>query len=243
MSSDEITLPTDILYDIFHLLCDGPIALHDLKNNMHFHEFPWAVGQVCRHWRGAFLSHTHLWTYFTLRPSASSASYVAEMSRRATIYLERSGQQPLTILVSTLPYADTRKCFPKTVWGILLSCLKRWKKAKLMLENGTMLDELLRCGGYMSSLEFLMIVMLNSTAPEDFDVFRVAPLLTELHLAHPRRTTTGQFPWAQLTKLKIEASSKELCEYRNYLWDVLLQLENIEELRIITFYYPRPPLL
>ena len=141
MSSDETTIPTEILYDILHLLCDGPIALHDLKNESYFHEFPWAVGQVCRHWRGGIsVLHAFVDLFY---PKA----------RRATIYLERSGQHPLTIVVS-MPCSGTEK-FPKTVWGILLSCLKRWKKADLVLGKGAARDELLRCRGYMSSLESL----------------------------------------------------------------------------------------
>jgi len=240
MNSDKITIPTDVLYDIFHLLCDGPIALHDLKNKSYFHEFPWAVGQVCRHWRGAFLSRTDLWTSFALKPGDFSPAYVAEMSRRATIYLERSGQRPLTILVSTVERAGTRKEFPKTVWGILLSCSKRWKKANLVLKNRDVADELLECGGYMSSLESLRISIPDFTYPEDFDVFQVAPCLTELHLDDPEYTATWQFPWAQLTKLKIEASGRQFDNYRNELWDVLFQLENIEELCIMASYYPRP---
>jgi len=31
-TSFEIPIPIEVLGDIFHLLCDGPIALHDLKN-------------------------------------------------------------------------------------------------------------------------------------------------------------------------------------------------------------------
>ncbi|KAF8347422.1 hypothetical protein F5887DRAFT_31009 [Amanita rubescens] len=248
MSSD-ITIPTEVLCDIFHLLCDAPIALHDLKNESHFHEFPWAVGQVCRHWRGAFLSYTHLWTSFALKPGTfNNPAYFVEMNRRATIYLERSGEQPLTIVVSML-CSDTKK-FPKTVWGMLLSCLKRWKKADLVLGYGSALDELLRCRGYMSSLESLKM----SIPDEDFIVlkhynaFQVTPHLTELDLVCPEYAATWQFPWAQLTKLKLAAYCEEFNEDldNNILWGVLFQLKNIEELTIITpFNYDRwyPPSL
>jgi hypothetical protein len=227
MSSDEITIPTEILYDILHLLCDEPIALHDLKNESHFHEFPWAVGQVCRHWRGAFLSYTHLWTSFTLKPGTFSAAYFAEMNRRATIYLERSGQRPLTI-VASMPCSGTEK-FPKTVWKILLSCLKRWKKANLVLGNGAARDELLRCRGYMSSLESLAVSIPDDTSLKNYDAFQVGPQLTELDFAHPGYTAEWQFPWAQLTRLKIVES--------NNLGGVRCQLKNIEQLTIIAGLY------
>ncbi|KAF8345011.1 hypothetical protein F5887DRAFT_1199387 [Amanita rubescens] len=233
--SSEITIPIEILSDIFHLLCDGPIALDDLKNESHFHEFPWAVGQVCRHWRGVFLSYTHLWTSFVLKPGNFNAAYFVEMNRRAAIYLKRSGRQPLTIVVFNTPCPGTPK-FPISVWRMLLSCSKRWKKAELVLWQRAARNELLRCRGYISSLKSLRIFIPNFTE-EHNDAFEVAPHLTELDLAHSRYTTTWQFPWAQLTKLKITASRTEFNHsYSNNLWEVLFQLENIEELHILTIF-------
>ncbi|KAF8351855.1 hypothetical protein F5887DRAFT_1277615 [Amanita rubescens] len=235
MSSE---IPTEILHDIFHLLCDGPIALHDLNNESHFREFPWAVGQVCRHWRGAFLSHTHLWTSFALKPGTFRTAHFVEMNRRATLYLERSGQQPLTIDVS-MPCSGTQT-FPKKVWGMLLSCLKRWKKADLKLGGGAklVLDGLLNSRGYMSSLESLRMSIPHSLAPEHYNAFQIAPHLTELDLSHPRYAATWQFPWAQLTKLKLETSWEEFNKDDNP-WGVLFQLENIEELHIIITTFAR----
>ncbi|KAF8340850.1 hypothetical protein F5887DRAFT_432479 [Amanita rubescens] len=236
MSSE---VPTEILQDIFHLLCDEPIALHDLNNKSHFHEFPWAVGQVCRRWRGIFLSHTHLWTSFALEPAdwRVRSPHFVEMNRRATLYLERSGQQPLTIDVTvSLPYSDFRT-FPKKVWGTLLSCSKRWRKADLKLGDGAKLVlDGLKYRGYMSSLESLRISIPHSLAPEHYNPIQIAPHLTELDLSNPRYAATWQFPWAQLTKLKLETSCKEFDKDSNNPWGVLSQLENIEELRIITTF-------
>jgi hypothetical protein len=242
----EITLPTDVLCEIFHLLCDKPIALDDLNNESHFHEFPWAVGQVSRHWRGAFLPYTPLWTSFSLRPvsSASSVADFVEMNRRAILYLKRSGQQPLTIAVS-MPSSGTEKALTGVVWGVLLSCSKRWKKADLMLGNEAALDEIIRCRGYMSILESLSIYTPNFTSSlENFNAFRdVARHLTELDPFQPKSTATCQFPWAQLTKLKITASHEGLNNYGNDLLGVLFQLENIEELHLITTFHTslQPP--
>ena len=237
----KLTIPTEVLSDIFHLLCDAPIALHDLTNESRFHEFPWAVGQVCRHWRGAFLSYAHLWTSFALKSGNFSGAYYAEMNRRAAIYLERSGQQPLTILVSGLLCLRTEK-FPKTVWRMLLSCLKRWKKADLELGHGAALDELLKCRGYMSSLESLRMSIPDSTALKNSNAFEVAPHLTELHLAYLGFAATWQFPWAQLTKLKLEVFHTEFDNYSNNIWGVLFQLQTVEWLTITTAPYYDPSL-
>jgi hypothetical protein len=184
---------------------------------------------------------TYLWTSFALKPGRFDAADFVEMNRRAAIYLERSGQQPLTIVVS-MPCSWTEK-FPKTVWRMLLSFLKRWEKADLVLRRGAARNELLRCRGYMSSLKSLRMSIPNSTALKNYNTFKVAPHLTELDLAHRGYTATWQFPWAQLTKLKITASCTEFNHsYSNNLWGVLFQLENIEELHIITsFGHVTPP--
>ena len=243
MSSGYVqSIPTDVLCDIFHLLCDAPIALHDLKNESHFHEFPWAVGQVCSHWRGVFLSYAPLWASFALKPGAFSAAQFAEMNRRATIYLERSGQHPLTIDVTMRrSYAEN---FPKSVWRMLLSCLKRWKKVNLVLAYGPARNEFFRCRGYMSSLESLRMSIPNSVALKNYNTFQLASQLIELDLAHPGYGATWQFPWTQLRKLKIETVCDEFKNYGDNLWGVLFQLENIEELHLIIIFsydFPRLP--
>ena len=129
---------------------------------------------------------------------------------------------------------------------MLLSCLNRWKRANLKLGGraALVLDGLLRCRGHMSSLESITMSIPNfSLALEHYNAFQMAPHLTELDLTHSGYSGTWQFPWAQLTKLIINASCKEFGNsYRNNLWGVLCQLENIEELRIITtFQYITPP--
>jgi hypothetical protein len=56
------TLPIEILCDIFLVLCDNrAIDLQKLEITSRFDEFPWAVGQVCRHWRAGFISYPALW--------------------------------------------------------------------------------------------------------------------------------------------------------------------------------------
>src|SRR6266550_465945 len=184
-----------------------------------------------RRWRGEFLSYTPLWTSFALKPASStfSTAYLVEMKRRAIVYLERSGQQPLTIFAS-IPCPGTGN-FPNMIWEMLLSCLKRWRKADLvLLGHGAALDKLLRYG---SSLESLRISITNFTPSLDnLNASLVAPRLTELDLT--TYTASWQFPWAQLMKLKIHTFGAES-------QGVLFQLENIEELHISGGFYPCRP--
>ncbi|KAF8345012.1 hypothetical protein F5887DRAFT_1282986 [Amanita rubescens] len=221
-------IPTELLGDIFHLLCDEPIALHVLKNDPRCVGFPWAVGQVCSHWRVAFLSNPHIWTSFSLWSGIFRPTYFIEMNQRTAMYLERSGQLPLTITISISSRRSDR--FPKTVWKMLLSCMERWKRVNLVvMRSGVVLNDLLRCRGRMWSLESLRIS--TSTARSNYDAFQVAPLLTELDLACSADAVTWQFPWSQLTKLRIEPNCNYFTQTHNP-FGFLSQLQNIEELHV-----------
>ena len=141
----ETRTPAEILSEIFHLLCDEPIALEELENSSCLNVFPWAVGQACRRWRTTFLSDPHLWTSLSLHSNPlqdHSAAYLAEMNRRSAIYLKRSGQLPLTIAI-TPEYSIL------TIWKMLLSCLNRWRKAEIILSfsTGSVIDGFLECRG------------------------------------------------------------------------------------------------
>jgi len=67
---------------------------------------------------------------------------------------------------------------------------------------------------------------------KDYDVFKVAPRLTELDLELTYQAIQQwQFPWAQLTKLRIEMTCLALTDG---LRQVLLLLQSVEELRFST---------
>ncbi|KAF8337163.1 hypothetical protein F5887DRAFT_1244620 [Amanita rubescens] len=242
-------LSIDILCEIFLLLCDQPIALHHLKNKRHLHEFPWAVGQVCKHWRWVFLSYPALWSTLSFNDPAlpcslqPSSGYIAEMNRRATTYLKRSAQRPLTLVVH-IPNSMAES-FSTTIWGLLLSYSDRWKRADLEIKT-SMVNGLVRRIDKMPILESLAIVVYMSFNWKHEITFKNARYLTELTLnGVPATGGSGvikwemgkwmfRFPWAQLTKLRIDID--RLCfADRNELETFLLQLRNVEELRIAVF--------
>ena len=141
------TIPSEILCEIFQLLCDKPISLHVLNNSSCFGEFPWAVGQVCRRWRDEFLSYPHLWTSLSLRHrfiDIIGVDHLQEISRRTLLYLGRSKQLPLTITVFST-YGGSIKDFPRTTWKLLLSCSERWERVDLALCHEPPLLDLFRC--------------------------------------------------------------------------------------------------
>ncbi|KAF8332520.1 hypothetical protein F5887DRAFT_996708, partial [Amanita rubescens] len=239
-------IPTETLCDIFLLLCDGPIALHELRNISRSHEFPWAVGQVCRHWRWAFVYYPALWSALSFEEPQPeirdlSVTYVAEMNRRAEIYLKRSKQQPLTLLVS-VPGPTINDKIYSPIWGMLLSCSDRWKWADLDIENQSLINGLVERRKKMSILESLTIVIYDIQDHKYGTAFEIAPHLTQLNLNYDntRDAACGTlerwpFPWAQLTKLTIDQPYLEFAN-SDALRSFLLQFQNVEELHFDVFF-------
>ena len=224
--------PTEILCEIFLLLCDMPIALHELDRSR-LYEFPWAAGQVCRHWRSAFLSYPALWSSLSIEDPSDgypSVAYVAEMERRTAIYLKRSEPHPLTVTVSVR--SSFVQGFCNEAWDMLLSCSDRWKKLDLWISNEFFMDGLISRRGKMPILESLRLSVTKFKHRKDLTAFQIAPRLTELDLMHGVEGERGWgFPWAQLTKLTIDLPLSPDFADSHSLRAFLLQLQNVEELR------------
>ena len=225
------TLPIEILCKIFLLLCDKPIHLQILQNTWHVDEFPWAVGQVCRHWRGAFLSYPPLWTSLSLQNGDFSSTALAEINRRTATYLERSRQLPLTILVSMANSSNVN--FPNDTFRLLLACSNRWKSADLVLRRESVLHDLIGCFDKVPILKSLGISVYGLEAAKHYNAsVTIAPHLTELNISDPGKTARWMsLPWSQLTKLSIEVSFVQFFAQNSRLETILSQLQNLEELR------------
>ncbi|KAM6493936.1 hypothetical protein JOM56_010297, partial [Amanita muscaria] len=59
-------VPTEVLSEIFYLLCRKPIYVSQLDNLCCADDFPWYVGLVCRQWRTVFLSYPPIWASLNL---------------------------------------------------------------------------------------------------------------------------------------------------------------------------------
>ena len=236
----ETRIPSEILSEIFHLLCDEPIDLGQLENSACLAEFPWAVGQVCRRWRTAFLSSPVLWSCLSLldpRVYDLTTAYLAEMERRSAIYLKRSGQHPLTLTICTddSPIEGSMV----TVFNMLLSCSDRWRKAAIVLPLSSSVngDALLECRGRMPILESLLIDVYAFKDSEKYlNVFEIAPRLTEVNLrSHYGCTGRWTLPWIQLTKLRMSMTYHAWFTHGTVteLRAFLSQLQNVEELEFL----------
>ncbi|KAF8341053.1 hypothetical protein F5887DRAFT_977169 [Amanita rubescens] len=212
--------PIEILCEIFLLLCDKPIALHHLTNGLHFDEFPWAVGQVCSHWRLAFLSYPPLWSSLTLNDPGSE-----DLASRSVL----QAYHPLTIIVRT-----SNPSF-STIWVMLLSYSNRWQKADLWIGNESAMNPLVGRKGEMQILESLRIILPKFKGQKVPMAFDIAPHLTKLELTYwegLKEWTLRRwlFPWIQLSKLKLEVICLDFTR-KGTLRAFLLQIQNVEELR------------
>ena len=231
--------PYEILCKIFQLLCREPISLHVLQNTSKYNltEFPWAAGLVCKRWRAAFLSYPRLWTSLYLRDHYPfTDSYVAEMNRRTAIYVERSEELPLSIVVQ-LVGSNASLEVPST-WRILLSLSHRWKSVELMADHTpckSFACDLRKCRGEMPILESLK-VSTRRGAKLPLDGFQIAPRLTHVTLSYLYGINAELLPLGQLKRITIQAKLDDWSEGRR-IHSILPALRNVEELRIISFPY------
>ena len=222
------TIPSEILCEIFQLLCSKPISLHVLDNSSCSGEFPWAVGQVCKRWREVFLSYPHLWTSLYLRHHSTDivgVDRLHEMTRRTLLYLERSKQLRLTVTVRSC-YTALIEYFPRTTWKLILSCSERWERADLVLYHEPAILDLLRCK--MPIVKSLRLRAVLLYAPY-FRLYNPFTSLTELDLLGSFGALT--FTWSQLTKVKISLSDDQFIGIK-MLETFLSRLQNVEELRV-----------
>ena len=231
-----------MLCHIFHFLrdADKPIALDVLNNRFEDpRHFPWAVGQVCRRWRYAFISHPPLWTSLSLYWESGlkrSAAYMDEIDRRTAIYLDRSGELPLSIFLSTC--CSSRQRGPAAIVRTLMSRSNRWKRLELRIDAASEKDFLLGCDGQLRLLTSLKVqIALNHVASNFYTIFEAAPNLFDLDLS----VGLGKmkFPWAQLTKLKLSVSWVDGYHHSKEWHAVLSELKNIEMLHLqVTAFSP-----
>ncbi|KIL57603.1 hypothetical protein M378DRAFT_171599 [Amanita muscaria Koide BX008] len=143
-------VPTEVLTEIFYLLCKKPIFVCELNNSRCKEDFPWAVGLVCRQWRTAFLSYPPIWASLTLFDSYYD-SPVNHIQRRST---GRSGGHPLRLDISV--WSSYNKPFTMVALEMLSACSHRWQTAKFDLSRDWALDNIHPCSG-LPTLEWLKI--------------------------------------------------------------------------------------
>lgn len=213
-------LPAEILGEIFILvqdMCGG-----------------WSITptQICRHWRDVAISTSPLWNHLEISYFSSRAVQDAEM---APIWLQRSGGQPLNIVLGNRRYysMDPEK-ENHAIDAILHNNAHRWRKIELIINKAM--------ASFIKNLpeEFPMLHTLYIDGPyidlaiSPLDNFRNASALRVLTLGKRVSHASTQFipniPWAQLTQCTLLRGGRYNCQdaYRILSQTVALQSFKIE---------------
>lgn len=239
-TSIAAAIPTELLSVIFRHLCSKPIALQWPRiDSEDFKSFPWAAGQVCEHWRRAFIACPPLWVSYSLSDHMFGNKYVDKVNRRTSLFLERSRGYPLNISFCGLSFMCTApSTLTTSTWRILLENSYRWKTADIQMDLEASADILHEYRGKMPILTSLKIFC-GWMIKHNFDAFEIAPRLTHLSAWRWRGMSHLLIPWAQLTKLTLGLESPTYLIREGDIISLLHVLQNIEELRFKvadTFY-------
>ncbi|KAM6492349.1 hypothetical protein JOM56_012073 [Amanita muscaria] len=229
-----LEVPTEVLIEIFYLLCKKPIFVFELNNSSCKEDFPWAVGLVSRQWRTAFLSYPPIWASLMLFDSyydSPSESYSKEINRRLALYLERSGGHPLRFDISV--WSTYNKPFTMVALEMLSACSHRWQTAKFDLFCDWALDNIHPCSG-LPTLEWLKIR--GTVAHSARGIFEVAPRLTHAYIGPWAKSYGCILPWTQLTDLTLTIDEDSVIKNGD-IPNLLPMLHNIKELRFRFNYY------
>lgn len=230
-TSIAAAIPVELLSEIFHRLCDKPIALQWLRVYPEdFDSFPWAAGQVCKQWRRAFLTYPALWTSLNLSDHMFGNQYADKANRRTSVFLERSRGYPLDISFCGFRNICTPSDLMTSTWRLLLENSYRWRTADIRMDLGASTDILREYRGKMPILTSLKIFC-GWVTKQNFDAFEVAPRLIHLSVWCWRGMSHLLIPWAQLTKLTLGLDSPMYLIQEGDIIALLHALQNIEELR------------
>ncbi|KAF8909937.1 hypothetical protein CPB85DRAFT_698894 [Mucidula mucida] len=115
-------LPTEIVLDIFEILCQHP------RNSLDTQSPPWILGRVCSSWRTLVLSTSSLWSSLIVTPPDSPAQSTVDALRE---HLHRSRDHPLRIGVSIRGVQD--RAVLRNILDLLVQHSRRWKVMEMNL--------------------------------------------------------------------------------------------------------------
>ncbi|KAK0444703.1 hypothetical protein EV421DRAFT_2034743 [Armillaria borealis] len=192
-------LPRDILLEIFSL----SFRQEDARC------YPWTLGHVCHWWRDIVHSSPTLWSVVVLYPPYNPKIVEAQ--------LQRSGNVPLSVYISTQYYGNVRNL---TILDRVMSLCHRWSTLELHA-HGPMYERQLP-----SFFPQLRTLKVRGTWPSYLVPVLDAPLLKTVRLDDfPLQSVPKHITHLALSILSI----KEL--------PVLLSFSNLVELRFMTKYF------
>ncbi|KAJ7735969.1 hypothetical protein B0H16DRAFT_1574926 [Mycena metata] len=201
-----LTLPFEITSKIFLDClpeeCDDPVRPYPSQD-----EAPLVLTRVCRDWRTIALSTSMLWSHVRIELDSDEGrgSLDSKWVALLDIWLQRSQQQPLSLVVSNHSYADP----DETLLRVLDSHSRRWRNVALKLPFNYFPRLAAR------SLPLLERLTLSAHGSPDIinpiSAFRHAPILRHVCFEGGMHPADVNLPWEQLTSVELYGASADDC--------------------------------
>ncbi|KAL1742265.1 hypothetical protein HDZ31DRAFT_84254 [Schizophyllum fasciatum] len=189
-----LRLPIELCIQIFEL-CVAADA--EQLYNFFFDDTtkaPWNLSQVCSRWRAMVHESPNLWTVVRVSTDLleDAAQPIEDAVEHLSIYLERSRQLPISLLVLSENHCQ------QSIMQLVIGCCTRWRDAFFFMDP-TYLHHLGPIRGRLPRLRSLHFIPTRvSDAGAMRGIFEVAPNLEALTLQGPALDLSFSLPWAQI---------------------------------------------
>ncbi|TFK36397.1 hypothetical protein BDQ12DRAFT_736994 [Crucibulum laeve] len=181
-------LPSDILQEIFLRCVDGS---EDPRNN----KPPFALSQVCVHWRNTALFMPRLWVKIPpiyLTEKKEEITYILFLSE----YLRRSGNMPISFHVCSL----YKHWINHSALSFLADHSERWDNVSFQISSTTLgnFGFYNDIHGRLASLRRLRLSLWHILLDQNLNMFEIAPKLVDVTVERHYPPSIS-LPWNQLT--------------------------------------------
>ncbi|KAJ7208059.1 hypothetical protein GGX14DRAFT_499871 [Mycena pura] len=208
-----LTLPQDIMEEIFYFCLPDDVLGDDRELVPDPHAAPLVLLRVCSCWRSIVLSTPRLWSSVRVNLRSQDSQHLQKSLSLLEYWLARARSRPLSVGVAYRNYEDNPS--PERLIEVLTGSSERWQDVRLELPFKD-LQRLNVIEGNVPMLRKLHIGPMDAyhggmqglhTVP--ITAFSEAPALREVHLVTGFPFTI-ELPLAQLRKLQV--TSLSVCE-------------------------------
>ncbi|KAF9257749.1 hypothetical protein L218DRAFT_990910, partial [Marasmius fiardii PR-910] len=185
-------MPPELLGKIFSFAADLSTTEDPFKtpSSLHPTRMPWVLAKVCQPWRKLALGIPSLWSPVSLALPSKRAtqSFLNAQTYRLNLQLQRSGDQPIDVIVSTCNMKED----VDPLLLLLCSHSPRWRTLHIELDDKDA-PTLSSIRNHLPLLEFLHVRCAERPLNE-LDYFEFAPRLRTLAISGEALQHNGDFP-------------------------------------------------
>ncbi|KAK7063840.1 F-box domain-containing protein [Favolaschia claudopus] len=225
-------LPYELLADIMHLalLPSRPTKPDGSPSHLRYADVM-VLCRVCSHWRQIAIQTPQLWVELRFPITIYSKDEKTTWNATKT-FLERSDPLPISVFLWEMASSDDEIA---SLLPILVGAAPRWRSLEMLFNSsrGTSppaLDRALESGTLEGRLRNLETLRVDYPKLRDgITAFQLAPRLREasIELRH-RSSHVPILPWAQLTRLRLEHDSPQVC------FDILASCKSLVSANVST---------